>query len=67
MCLNMYYKSHSFFQRKMKFIAQSAESCEKAKEWLQAHAYPAVCTWYFLLYRALCIATTDNLLPLYCV
>ena len=32
------------FQRKMKFIAKSTESCEKAKEWLQAHAYPAVCT-----------------------
>ena len=49
----------------MKFIAKSAEGCEKAKEWLHAHAYPAVCTWYFTM-KVSCVATTETLVPLYC-
>ena len=63
--LTVCYKSHLFFQRKMKFIAKSAEGCEKAKEWLHAHAYPAVCTWYFTM-KVLWVATTGTLVPLYC-
>ena len=31
-----------FLQKEILFIANSKESHEKASEWLQAHAYPAV-------------------------
>ena len=31
-----------FLQKEILFIANSKESHEKANEWLQAHAYPAV-------------------------
>ena len=53
MYLNCILQISFIFQGKIKFIAKSTESCEKAKEWLQAHAYPAV--------RVLCVATTETL------
>lgn len=50
MCLNSAYspglKTLFFLQKEILFIANSKENCEKANEWLQAHAYPAVSTLF---------------------
>ena len=39
-----------FLQKEILFIANSKKSNEKASEWLQAHAYPAVSTltWHIV-------------------